>query len=59
VGRGILAMIKKVLTWGGLAFLVFFIAYRPDSAANVAKAIGDGIGSVLSGMGDFLAGVVG
>ncbi|GIG58296.1 hypothetical protein Lfu02_26680 [Longispora fulva] len=59
MGRGILAMVKKILTWGGLAFLVFFIAYRPDSAAGVAGKIGDTIGEVLSGMGDFLAGVVG
>ncbi|MBA3489934.1 MAG: hypothetical protein H0T78_10435 [Longispora sp.] len=52
-------MMKKIVTWGGLAFLVFFIAYQPDAAAGVAGKLGDTIGEVLSGMGDFLAGVVG
>ena len=33
-------MVKKVLTWGGLAFLIFFIAFRPASAAEVFKSIG-------------------
>ena len=27
--RGWPAMVKKVLTWAGIAFLIFFIAYRP------------------------------
>ena len=30
-------MVKKVLTWGGIAFLIFFVAYRPNSAADVVQ----------------------
>jgi hypothetical protein len=46
-------MVKKVLTWGSVAFLIFFIAYRPTSAANVAKSIGGGILDLAGGFGDF------
>jgi hypothetical protein len=46
-------MVKKVLTWGSIAFLIFFIAYRPQSAANVAKSIGSGIMDLAGGFGDF------
>ena len=46
-------MVKKVLTWGSIAFLVFFIAYRPTEAAGVARTIGSGIMSLASGFGNF------
>jgi hypothetical protein len=28
-------MLKKVLTWGGLAFVIFFVATKPTNAASV------------------------
>ena len=51
-------MVKKILTWGGLAFLIFFVAYKPSSAATVAKTIGDGIVNLLTGVGDFFSNLV-
>jgi hypothetical protein len=51
-------MVKKILTWGGIAFLVFFIAFRPDNAANVFKSIGNGIMDLASGFGDFFTSLV-
>jgi hypothetical protein len=51
-------MAKKVLTWGGLAFLLFFIAFRPDSAAQVFKSIGGGIADIAQGLGDFFTSLV-
>jgi len=51
-------MVKKVLTWGGIAFLIFFIAFRPDSAADVFKSIGGGIMDVAQGFGDFVTSLV-
>ncbi|GIJ48510.1 hypothetical protein Val02_53960 [Virgisporangium aliadipatigenens] len=53
-GEGWAEMVKKVLTWGSIAFLIFFIAYRPQSAANVAKSIGSGIMDLAGGIGDFM-----
>lgn len=51
-------MPKKVLTWGGIAFLIFFVAYRPTEAANVFKTIGGSIVDIGSGFSDFFAGLV-
>jgi hypothetical protein len=48
-------MPKKILRWGGLAFLVFFIAYRPQSAANVVSSLGGGLLDIANGFGDFFA----
>jgi hypothetical protein len=51
-------MIKKILTWGGVAFLIFFIAFRPASAAEVAKSIGSEIMDIATGFGDFFTNLV-
>ncbi len=51
-------MPKKILTWGSIAFLVFFVAYRPESAANVFKSIGGGIKDIAVGFGDFFSRLV-
>jgi hypothetical protein len=39
---------KRVLTWGGIAFLLFFIAIRPASAANVFESIGETVGGLVT-----------
>jgi hypothetical protein len=51
-------MVKKVLTYGSILFLIFFVAYRPQSAAQVFKAIGGGIMHIATGFGDFFAALV-
>ncbi|MEJ3743208.1 hypothetical protein WEI85_07970 [Actinomycetes bacterium KLBMP 9797] len=51
-------MIKKVLTWGGIAFLIFFIAYRPSSAADVFSSIGTTISDIATGFGDFFTDLI-
>jgi len=51
-------MVKKVLTWGGVAFLIFFIAYRPAEAAAVFTSIGHGILDIATGFGDFFSNLV-
>ncbi|MFX0591408.1 hypothetical protein [Melissospora conviva] len=51
-------LIKKVLTWGFLAFVIFYIAYRPDGAAQIFKAIGGGLMVIFQGFGDFFTGLV-
>jgi hypothetical protein len=47
-------MVKKVLTWLFVAFLIFFMAFRPNGAANVVRDIGGVLGRVANGLGDFL-----
>lgn len=51
-------MVKKVLTWAGIAFLIFFVAYRPESAADVFKSLGSGIITIAQGFGDFFTSLV-
>ncbi len=51
-------MVKKVLTWSFVAFIIFFVAYRPTEAANVFTSIGHGILDIASGFGDFFSNLV-
>ena len=51
-------MPKKILTWGAIAFIVFFIAYRPTSAASVFKSLGSGLVDVANGIGAFFTNLV-
>jgi hypothetical protein len=46
---------KKILRWGGLAFLVFFVAYRPQSAAGIVSSIGGGLIDIANGFGEFVS----
>jgi hypothetical protein len=49
---------KKLLTWGGVAFLIFYIAFRPDSAAQLFRSIGAGLMALAHGFSDFFTGLV-
>lgn len=49
---------KKTLTWGGIAFLVFFVAFRPESAGNVVMTIAGSIGDIGSGFATFISNLV-
>jgi len=51
-------MVKKILTWGAIAFIIFFVAYQPQSAAQVFKNIGGGIMHIANGFGEFFARLV-
>ena len=51
-------MIKKVLTWCGIAFLIFFIAFNPNSAAQVFSSLGSTIGDIAEGFGQFFTQLV-
>jgi hypothetical protein len=52
------AMIKKVLTWLGIAFLIFFIAFNPNSAADVFASLGGTIADIARGFGQFFTNLV-
>jgi hypothetical protein len=51
-------MVKKVLTWSLVAFLIFFVAYRPENAAQVAHSLFGGIVDIAQGFGDFFSSLV-
>ena len=48
-------MMKKALAWAAVAFLIFFVAYRPVGAANVFKSLGSDIIDIAQGFGDFFS----
>ena len=50
-------MVKKVLSWGALAFILFFIAFRPDT--DLFVSLGGGIKEVAQSLGDFFTTLVG
>jgi hypothetical protein len=49
---------KKFLTWLGIAFLIFFIATSPVSAAEIFKWLGSTIGDIARGFGTFFTNLV-
>jgi len=46
---------KKLLTWGVVGLIVFFLAPRPENAAQVTRALGNGLAHLANGFSDFFA----
>lgn len=46
-------MLKKTLIWGGIAFLIFCVAFRPGIAVDMVRTLGD----VFLYMTDLFAGM--
>ena len=57
-GGGMASVVKKVLTWALVAFLIFFIAYRPENAAAVFRSLGGGLVDIATGIGEFFSSLV-
>lgn len=49
---------KKLATWGGIGFLIFFVSQRPGAAGDGVEAIVDLVISVAEGFADFASGVL-
>ena len=49
---------KKLLTWAAIAFLIFFIVFRPNSAVDVFQSISDGTLGMFAGLREFFTGLV-
>ncbi|WP_406040283.1 hypothetical protein OG799_31020 [Micromonospora sp. NBC_00898] len=49
--------VKKLLLWGFVAFLIYFMAFRPDGAAQMFKGIGAALMAIFQGLGDFMTGL--
>lgn len=46
-------MLKKIFVWGGIAFVVFFVAFRPGAAADVLSTLGGVFVDIFTGIGGF------
>jgi hypothetical protein len=51
-------VVKKIVRWGLVAFLIFFIVTKPAQAALVAKQLGNGVVDVGNGLGSFFTNLV-
>jgi hypothetical protein len=50
-------MLKRTLVWGGIAFVIFFIAFRPGAAGQVVSDLGDICADIFVGIGKFFSGL--
>lgn len=48
---------RKALLWGGLAFLVLFIAFNPSDMADIVRALGNGLVHTAESFGSFIGGL--
>jgi hypothetical protein len=48
-------LVKKILTWGALLFLIFFMAFRPEPAADMFRGVGAALMAIAQGFGDFFS----
>lgn len=51
-------MLKKMLVWVAIAFVVFFVAFRPGAAAEVVGMLGQTFIDILTAVGEFFASLV-
>ncbi len=51
-------MLKKILIWGAIAFVVFFVAFRPGPAGDVVSTLGSVCVDLFHGIGDFFGSLV-
>jgi hypothetical protein len=48
-------VVKRLATWAFVAFLVFYVAFRPESAARSARWLGGVLIAMANGFGTFLS----
>jgi len=48
-------LVKKILTWGVVIFLMFFMAFRPEAAADMFLSVGAALTAIAQGFGDFFS----
>jgi len=53
-GREVIGMLKKVLTWAGVAFVIYYLATSPEGAANVVTGAISWLKSAGNSMSSFL-----
>ena len=51
-------MLKKALTWAGIAFLVFFVAFKPSASVEVVRTLGNTAVAIMQGLGGFFSSLV-
>lgn len=47
-------MAKKILKWGIIGLLVFYVVTQPANAAGIVQSLGSGLENVANGFGQFI-----
>lgn len=45
---------KKILKFGGIALLIFYVVTQPKQAAGIVHSIGNGLQTAAVGFGQFI-----
>jgi hypothetical protein len=53
-GREVNAVLRKVLTWGAVAFVIYYLATSPQGAAHVVTGALDWLKSAGNSLSNFL-----
>ena len=48
-------MLKKILTWAGIAFVVYYMVTAPEGAANVVSGGVDWLKTAANSLGQFVS----
>jgi hypothetical protein len=48
------AVLKKVLAWLVVAFVVFYIINQPQSSADIVKNVGETLGNAATSLASFV-----
>jgi hypothetical protein len=52
------AVLKKVLVWLAVAFVVFYVIKQPEASADVVRNAGQFLGDAASSLASFIASLV-
>lgn len=52
------SLLKKWIVWGMIAFLVFFVAFRPSAAGEAVRFLGNTAVDIFQGVGNFFGSIV-
>ena len=47
-------MLKKVITWLAIAFVVFYVIKAPESSADIVRSAGQALGDAASSLAAFV-----
>ena len=51
-------MLKKVLVWLAVAFVVFYVIQQPESSAEMVRSAGVALGDAASSLASFVGSLV-
>ncbi|WP_222194341.1 hypothetical protein [Modestobacter italicus] len=57
-GRNGATVLKKVLTWLAIAFVVFYVIQRPEDAAGIVRSAGGALSDAAGSLSSFVESLI-